>query len=157
MVNWRFPFYSAGDERARKQNRRRGDLTSAGEATTLIADGAVTVPCARIELVLSGRLFAAHLVKGFPFPLEKSGNFFFGFLKIKFPIPCPPNISDSYMQYILCARPVLHRKTISKCYLSHSSSGRLRFSWLDSVFHRHLYIYLISYSFYWSSYRSQKS
>ena len=125
--------------------RRPCDLTSAGETVSLICssitDGPVTLLCARIKLALSDRRFAAHLVTGFPFPLEKSGNFFNGFLKIKFPIPCPPNISDSYMQHIFCAGRVLHRKNIIfKRYLSRSSLGRLRFNWLVSGFHRQLYI-----------------
>ena len=95
--------------------RRPRDLTSAGETASLIcsstADGPVTLLCTRIKLALSDRRFAAHSVKGFLFLLEKSGTFFNGFLKIKSPVPCPPNISDSYMQHIFCAGSGLHRKT----------------------------------------------
>ena len=120
--------------------RRPCDLTSAGETVSLICssitDGPVTLLCARIKLALSDRRFAAHLVKGFPFLLEKSGIFFNGFLKIKSPVPFPPNISDSYMQHIFCAGRVLHRKNIIfKRYLSRSSLGRLRFNWGHPTYH----------------------
>ena len=124
--------------------RRPRDLTSAGKTASLICssitDGPVTLLCAGIKLALYYRRFAAHLVKGFPFLLEKSGNFFNGFLKIKFPIPCPPNISDSFATYILRRSSAWSENIIFKRYLSRSSSGRLRFNWLVSSFHRQLYI-----------------
>lgn len=106
--------------------RRPCDLTSAGDTNLQLNYSSIT---AQLQLALSDRRFAAHLVKGFPFLLEKSGIFFNGFLKIKSPVPFPPNISDSYMQHIFCAGRVLHRKNIIfKRYLSRSSLERLRFN-----------------------------